>query len=182
MDFKAGIYDANGAGTTGSTDLKLKIKRDSDDLFLDFDDNTFKSSGHGRIAATMLELDAVNVPGEYEHSVDVTGWNDGVYTCYFQYQGTPAFTDCREFRIYNGQEAVPLVSELSQSSINEIRDAITEKSIDGSIDLEECLKIILAVLAGDISKSVNTYTFKDQSGAVKLTEIIDSDSVIRSIG
>lgn len=181
MDFKAGIYDANGVGVTGSTELKLKIKRDSDDLFYDFNDNTFKASGHVTIAAIMIDIDATNIPGEYEHSVDITNWDDGIYTCYFQYMGTPAFTDCREFRIYNGQEATPLVPEFSQLMINEIRDAITEKSIDGSINLEECLKIILAVLAGDISRSVNTYTFKDQAGSVKLTEVINSDSVIRTI-
>lgn len=182
MDFKAGIYDASGSGIIGSNDLKLKIKRDSDDLFYDFDDNTFKASGHGTIAAIMVDVNAVNVPGEYEYSVDVTSWNDGIYTCYFQYSGSPAFTDCREFRIHNGQEATPLVPEFSQSMINEVRDAVAEKSIDGSISLEECLKIILAILAGDITRSINTYTFKDQSGTVKLTEVINPDSVIRTIG
>lgn len=181
MDFKAGIYDATGAGIIGSTNLKLKIKRDSDDQFYDFNDNTFKGSGHITIAATMTDIDITNVPGEYEYSVDVSNWDDGVYTCYFQYLGTPPFTNCSEFWIYNGQEATPSVFDLSQDMLDAIRDSVTSKNIDGSIDLKECLKVILAVLAGNISRSGNTYTFRDQSNIVKLTQMVTPNAVTRTI-
>lgn len=105
MDFKAGLYDASGAGITGSSDLKIKIKRDADDYFYDFDDSTFKNAAWTTIAATMTEVDATNVPGEYEYTVDVSGWDDGVYTVYYQYSGSPAWTDAVEFRLYDGKES-----------------------------------------------------------------------------
>lgn len=114
MDFKAGLYDASGSGITGSSDLVIKIKRDADDYFYDFDDSTFKNAGWTTIAATMTEIDATNVPGEYEYAVTVTSWDDGVYTVYYQYSGsaTRPFTDTVEFRVYDGKEATMLVEEL----------------------------------------------------------------------
>lgn len=181
MDFKAGIYNADGSGIVGSIYLKLKIKRDVDDMFYDFSDGTFKSSGHTTIAATMTDVDTAKVPGEYEYSLDVSSWDDGVYTCYFQYNGSPAFTDAWEFRVYEGKESVASISDINTDVLNEVRNTIASMTVDGTIDVKECLKILLAVLAGDMSKTLNTYTYKDQSGAAKLTEVVSTDAVVRTI-
>jgi hypothetical protein len=105
MDFKAGLYDASGSGITGSTNLVIKVKRDADDLFYDFIDGTFKAAGHLAISRLLSEPDSVNMPGEYEVNIDVSGWDNGVYTAYIQYLGTPEWTDSIEFRVYYGDEA-----------------------------------------------------------------------------
>jgi hypothetical protein len=73
-------------------------------------------------------------------------------------------------------------SALATDAVNEIRDAVMDKVIDGSIDLEEVLKITLAVLAGDMAKSENTYTYKDQSDNTKVTAVVSDSAVERTIG
>lgn len=98
MDLKAGIYTALGVGVTGSTDLVIKIKRDADNYFYDFNDNIFKASGWTTIAGIMTEVDAINIPGEYEYAIDISGWPIGFYTIYTQYSGSPAWTDINEFQ------------------------------------------------------------------------------------
>lgn len=104
MDIKTGLYDSSGTAITGSTDLTVKIKRDSNDYFYDFNDSTFKASGHTSISSQMSEPDATNAPGEYELSVTISGWSDGVYTAYVFYGGTPAWVDAIELRVYDGEE------------------------------------------------------------------------------
>lgn len=68
-------------------------------------------------------------------------------------------------------------SHIREMSSSAIMDAV----VDGTIDVEECLKILLAVLAGDMVRSVNTYTYEDQSGVVKVTEIVSANAVERTI-
>lgn len=72
-------------------------------------------------------------------------------------------------------------SAFATDAVNEIRDAIMGKAVDGSIDVEECLRILLAVLAGDMAKSENTYTYKDQSGNTKVTAAVSDSAVERTI-
>lgn len=111
MDFKEGLYDASGTGITGSSDLKVKIKRDSDDYFYDFDDNTFKASGWTTINSAMSEVNASVVPGEYEYNLNTLNFSDGIYTAYIHYTGTATtpFTDKIEFGVLGGKE---LLTEL----------------------------------------------------------------------
>lgn len=166
MDFKASLYDSNGSGITGSSDLKIKIKRDTDDFFFDFDDSIFKNSGWTTIAEAMSDIDIANVPGEYEISVDVSNWNDGIYTVYYVYSGSPSWTSAGEFALADGLEII------SATSINAIRDAILDKAVDGAIDVQELLKILTATFAGDMTQSLDalTVTYKDQVGAIKVSE------------
>jgi len=128
MDFKAGIYDASGSGITGSSDLGVKIKRDADDYFYDFNDDTFKPSGWVSISGTLTEVDATIVPGEYEVNEDVSGWDDGVYTAYFQYAGISAWTDAEEFRVYSGKD----ISEAIEDDTSELQTDLTD---GGRLDL-----------------------------------------------
>lgn len=111
MDFKAGIYDAQGDPISSSTDLNIKIKRDADDYFYDFDDNTFKASEHTTVNGQMSEINNTIVPGEYEKSVDVSSWSAGVYTGYVEYTGTATtkFRDTIEFRVLGKYELNDLI-------------------------------------------------------------------------
>ena len=59
--------------------------------------------------------------------------------------------------------------------------AVMAKVVDGSIDVTQCLTILLAVFGGDVAKSDNTYTFKDQAGATKVTAVVSDSAVDRTI-
>ena len=102
MEFSYGIYDADGSGITGSTDLKLKIRRQADDYLFDFNTTTFKASGWTTVAATMTQISAANLPGEYKYTVSVLGFDDGMYNAYFLYEGDRPFVDSCEFGVYGG--------------------------------------------------------------------------------
>ena len=102
MEFSYGIYDADGSGITGSTDLTLKIRRQADDYLFDFNTTTFKSSGWTTVAATMTEIDASNLAGEYKYTVSVLNFDDGMYNAYFIYGGDRPFVDSCEFGVYGG--------------------------------------------------------------------------------
>lgn len=105
MEFSYGIYDADGSGITGSTDLTLKIRRQADDYLFDFNTTTFKASGWTTVAQTMTQIDATNLPGEYRHSLNVASFSDGMYNAYFVYaggNGLRAFVDSDEFGVYGG--------------------------------------------------------------------------------
>lgn len=111
MDFKAGLYDAQGDPISSSTDLAVKIKRDVDDYFYDWNDGTFKASGHTTISGQMSEVNVTIVPGEYEKGVDTSSWSDGVYTGYVEYTGaqTTKFRDTMEFRVLGKYEMKDLI-------------------------------------------------------------------------
>jgi len=64
--------DNSGSPLTGLGDLYVKFRRDSDGWFLDWNDLTFKSTGHTTLNQLLTEIDATNVPGVYE----VTGGLD----------------------------------------------------------------------------------------------------------
>jgi hypothetical protein len=51
---------------TGKTDLYVRIYRDSDGFYLDWDDDTFQSSGWTTLNKLLSEVDATNFPGLYE--------------------------------------------------------------------------------------------------------------------
>ena len=131
MDFKAGLYDADGSPISGSSDLVIKIKRDVDDYFYDFGDSSFKSLGHLATSTQLSEPDPVNMPGGYEASIDVSGWNDGVYTAYIQYNSSPAWTDTIEFAVRDGAE-VTMVTRAFKAGLYDANG----NPISGSTDLE----------------------------------------------
>lgn len=66
-------------------------------------------------------------------------------------------------------------------TVAEIATAIMAKIVDGTLDVTETLKVLLAVLGGDVTKSGNTYTFKDQSGATKISWTVGETSTDRTI-
>lgn len=73
------MVDASGNTLTGLSNVFLKIRRLSDDKYIDFDDNTFKSSGWGSVTKVMTEVDSTNSPGEYGYSFSTSGFSDDIY-------------------------------------------------------------------------------------------------------
>lgn len=76
---------AAGGALTGSSNLRVQIRRVSDGHFLDFNDSTFKNTGWTTRQATLSEIDATNSPGEYRLTggVSTTGWSAGSYAVTF---------------------------------------------------------------------------------------------------
>ncbi len=62
------IVDAAGQSLTGLTDLYVRVRRFSDGFYLDWNDDTFKSSGWTTLDQLLSEVDATNLPGVYEVS------------------------------------------------------------------------------------------------------------------
>jgi hypothetical protein len=104
MDIKYGLYDADGDAIAGSSDLKVKVKRDADAFFFDFDDTTFKADTFTTLADAMAEIDATNAAGEYELAVDVTSWDDGIYTVYVNYSASPKQNGSFETIVIDGAD------------------------------------------------------------------------------
>lgn len=74
-----------------------------------------------------------------------------------------------------------LIAALNDPTTAAIATAVMAKTVDGTLDVTEALKVILAVCAGDIAKSSNTYTYDEQDGTVKLTEVVAASAVTRTI-
>lgn len=72
---------SDGTALTGSTNLRVEIRRAADDYFLDFADGTFKASGWTTKRGTLTEVSSSNAPGWYKYSsgIDTTGWSSGSY-------------------------------------------------------------------------------------------------------
>lgn len=61
------ILDSNGDELTGKTNIKIKIRRVSDGLYFDWNDNTFKAPATAtQLLETLSEVDSTYSPGEYE--------------------------------------------------------------------------------------------------------------------
>lgn len=61
------VEDATGDRLTGKTDIKIKVRRLSDDRFFDWDDDTFKPPGSvTQLLETLDEVDSTYSPGVYQ--------------------------------------------------------------------------------------------------------------------
>lgn len=165
---KQPLYEADGSAITGSSSLTIKIKRDADDYLFDFADSTFKASGWTDNSEQLAEFDAVNLPGEYEKEIDISSWNDGFYTIYITYSGSPVWHDTTEVYIAGGNIATSV-------------EGLLQTVIDGTVTVEKLLQLMLATIAGAVSRSSNTYTYKDQAGADILEDSITEDAATRVI-
>jgi len=58
--------DALNQPLTGKADLFIRVRRGSDNFYLDWDDLLFKSSGWTTLDKPLTEVDATNSPGLYE--------------------------------------------------------------------------------------------------------------------
>lgn len=73
------LVDSSGNPLTGLSNVNLAIRRVSDGCWLDFFDNTFKTSGWTTRQATMAEIDAINDAGKYRYDFNTSGFADDTY-------------------------------------------------------------------------------------------------------
>jgi hypothetical protein len=107
MNFKAGLFSAMGVPVSGAVDLTMRVQRDADYWFLDWNDGIFYAPAHVfvTIDRAMAEPDAVHAPGWYMYNVpDATlaTWNPGLYTIYMNNAGAlapPPWHDITEIRL-----------------------------------------------------------------------------------
>ena len=107
MDFKAGLFTAMGVPVSGAIDLTMRMQRDADYWFLDWNDGIFYAPAHVfvTIDVALAEPDAVHAPGWYMYNIpDATlaTWNAGVYTMYMHNAGAlapPPWYDISEIRL-----------------------------------------------------------------------------------
>lgn len=73
-----------GAPATGLSTLVVRVRRNSDGFYLDWADDTFKSTGWTTINGALTEVDATNAPGLYSRSFDTSAITnkatDDIYT------------------------------------------------------------------------------------------------------
>lgn len=72
------FLDNLNVGITGQAP-NITIRRNSDDFYWDFDDNTFKASGWTTRVGSMSETDATTEPGLYQYSFDMGGLDADTY-------------------------------------------------------------------------------------------------------
>lgn len=131
---------SDGTALTGSSNLRVQIRRASDGYFLDFNDATFKASGWTTRQATLTEVSSSNDPGWYRYStgVDTTGWTAGSYFVTFLETsttlalGAPSFAT-GEIRIVTAK-ASDLSARLPSSLVSGRIDASVGAVASGAID------------------------------------------------
>lgn len=183
MDYKASYFTAAGVPVVGSGDLTLRLQRDLDFWFLDFNDMAFKAAGHVAINLALAEPDAVNAPGWYWGNVldaAIATWNDGMYTVYIICAGVavpPPWQDIMEFRIYDGQVS----SGIAEALGTQAQADILALGIDAGVDLQRALETILSWGAGNGAKVGNVLTFQNQAGVNRLRRTYTSTAIISQI-
>lgn len=75
----ASALGSGGIPLTGLSNVLLAILRKSDNFYLDFNDNTFKSSGWTTRQIAMTQLSASLSPGDYYYNFNTTGFSDNEY-------------------------------------------------------------------------------------------------------
>ena len=163
MDFKA-------RGETTANTYRIRVVRDVDGYMWDFNDSTFKNASWTTPAGTLAEVDATNNPGYFKLAITTTAWDDGWYTVNF-YDTDGTWGNIAE--VYMEDGAIPATAATAT--------AVMAKVVDGTIDVTEALTTILAKLAGDMTKTTNTYTYDNQAGSTKLTEVLSAGGSARTI-
>lgn len=153
------LYTSAGAAVTGSSNIRVDIRRDTDGYFLDFNDSTFKASGWTTRQATPSEVSSTNAPGAYRTTVDTTGWSAGHYVVRFSEVTTTSASNlpATGTLVVGGVHVASLAassitataiatdaigaaqiaadaigsSELAASAANEIADALLDRALSG---------------------------------------------------
>lgn len=166
MDFKTGLF-VRRLPVSSATDLTLRIQRDVDHWFLDFNDGTFYASAHTFVAidVAMVEPDPVHAPGWYMYSIPsgtLATWNDGSYTIYVN---------------NGGALAIPSWSDIIEITLPE-----DNRIIDGVLTTTEILKRTHALVSGNGStRAGDIITYKDADGNNFLRHDINDTSVTTTL-
>jgi hypothetical protein len=108
------LVSTAGAILTGLVNVTVRVRRESDDFWLDWNDNTFKAAGWTTLDGAMSEVDATRAAGVYARAFPTTGFADDRY--YARMSSPSAFN--------SPQEASALVGEW----IDNIDVAITTRA------------------------------------------------------
>lgn len=80
MDFSIKVIDDAGAAKTGgAASTTIKVKRNADDFFLDFNSLPDFSATPTTLTAAMTETEATRWAGGYEKTIDISSFDDGYY-------------------------------------------------------------------------------------------------------
>lgn len=136
--------DSSNNPLTGLSDVSLRIRRISDDYFLDFNDNTFKASGWMDIEIDMTEVDSTNDPGKYKYAFDTSGFSDDAYQIRINCSSAENFPQFGEIKVGD------YVDNLD-AAISSIKAKTDNLPADTNADLQ-----IIQALAGKNSKLFST--------------------------
>lgn len=144
--------------------LTVKLKRDVDDLFYDFADDTFKAAGHTTIATPMPEQVAPHPVGNYETAdIFATTWDDGFYTAYVE--GTIA--DPVELDVIGGMLRHDLI-DASVSSIAGSVGAPTSLTQTASLQVGEIGFELVLETGRDLTDALAVFVLARKSNRVSL--------------
>lgn len=114
--------------TTGASDTLVKIRRLSDGLLFDWDDETFKNSGWVALESPMVEVDATNLAGWYEKVISELEWSDGGYQIITEFDdGEVKRFGSSEVEVKDGAEVI--LSDLSKLSVADIIQAYWSRAV-----------------------------------------------------
>lgn len=94
------LIDSSGNPITGAVPT-LIIRRSNDGAFYDWSDGMFKLSGLITIAGDMIAVDATNLPGTYEKTLNILNFN-GKYQVFAKYTTTISQYSTTEIQVKNG--------------------------------------------------------------------------------
>ena len=83
--FQFGVFQDGDPVTGAGAYVTCQILQLSTGKYLDWDDNTFKSSSWVTLLKAMTEIDATNLAGYYQATSDISVWEDGKYVILFKY-------------------------------------------------------------------------------------------------
>jgi hypothetical protein len=134
-EIRLDVRDLAGDPLTGATGVQIRIQRASDGQFFDFDDSTFKTSGHTERDTALVQVDATLLPGIYEltggfDSSAVTNIvTDDTYIV-FPVKGTAPDTDSAvmpapgEFKVGWYSDAIGLAAHVSATIGSAVPDTL----------------------------------------------------------
>jgi len=176
------VRDGSLSPLTGKSDILVSIRRISDGQYLDFDDDTFKSSGWTTRQTAMSEVSATYSPGTYSYDFDTSSitnpTTDDTYVARVeQSPGTDAANLPAEGEIKVGEwvddidapisgraapgDAMDLVTDavdsdaVATSGANEIRDSILSDSTPfAGADIDVAISSRSSHTANDVRDSI----------------------------
>ena len=160
------LFDNDGNAITGAN-VTAKLRRTAGGFLFDWSDATFKSADWVTLSGALTEVDATNLPGLYQTTIDVSLLSDGLYSVYFSHPLVPSQPGAIEIYVKGGKlidAAIPTATENAS--------AVGARIIEGVLTADEIVRITLASNAGDamVPSVAGSYDFKAQDGVKKRIE------------
>jgi hypothetical protein len=161
MNFKAGLFTAMGVPVSGAVDLTLRVQRDADYWFLDWNDGIFYAPAHVFVAigVAMAEPDNVHAPGWYMYNIpDATlgTWNAGIYTMYMLNAGAlapPPWQDIAEIRLPDALGTPVIIPAIA----NAILDADLQLHLGAGVGFRNIGNILGQLAQSEFEQRTNVF-------------------------